>query len=476
MKYNKYISTTLPYANSIPHIGHSLEFIQADALKKYFTGRGEKVFFNIGVDEHGLKVFEKAKELNVDVNDYLDSLALKWQEFCDLFEIKADNFYRTTDTKHCVLVQEFWQMCLERGDLYKKTYSGKYCTGCESFKTDIELVDGKCADHNTVPTLIEEENWFFKISKYKALTYGWLQANKDFLTPQAKTAELENIILQAEDISVSRLKKNVPWGIEVPNDPDQVIYVWFEALLNYIFAVDNYEEQHFIQLCGPDNLRFQGSLFQTILASANLPHTKKLLVHGTVLDSDGKKMSKSLGNVIDPIDQLNKYGLDAVRYYTLAGLTTYGNSSWSEQDLVTLYNADLCDNFGNLLARVLHLVDIHKISISDDLIDSHFKTKANIYILHAETLWEGYEIQQAIKQVGALLRFGNKYITDSKPWEKGADDQTIINNLYYVLNEANELYAPVLSSTTYSAVKTALQQKQKAIIFPKKQLFLADNQ
>lgn len=471
MKFDKYFSTTLPYANSVPHIGHALEFIQADCLVKYFRYcEHEKIFFNIGVDENGLKVYTKAKELGLDTKQYLDKLCLKWTEFCRLFEIEADSFYRTTNKAHHIMVQKFWNECLDRGDLYKKAYSGKYCVGCESFKSDSDLVDNKCPDHGTEPILTEEENWFFKVSKHKGLLRSWLKSNEEFLTPQSKITELENIILNSEDISVSRLKKNVPWGIEVPNDKDHVIYVWFEALLNYVFAVQNFNDQKFIQLCGPDNLRFQGSLLQSILLSANYKNTTKLLVHGTILDSEGRKMSKTLGNVIDPIDQLNKYGLDAVRYYTLAGLNTYGNGCWSEKDLVDLYNSHLADNFGNLLTRTLHLIDTKNVEIKLDNLnlpeDVKFKyvNSAN----HSEHLFKIFEISEAIKQINNILSLANKYINDSKPWSEGSDYVTILTNVYYMLSIVTEKYKPILSNETYLTIKEALKNKKKVIIFKKK--------
>jgi len=480
MKYDKYISTTLPYANSVPHIGHALEFIQADALVHYFRDvQKETVFFNVGLDENGLKVYTKSKELGLDTQQYLDSLYSNWVTFCKQFQIEPDNFYRTSSLYHHVKVQNFWNECLERGDLYKKTYSGKYCTGCESFKTDSDLIDGKCSDHGTEPVQVDEENYFFKIARYKSFIYGWLQYNKkDFLVPQSKTAELENIILRAEDISVSRLKKNVPWGVPVPNDSEQVIYVWFEALLNYIFAVEDFQEQNFIQLCGPDNLRFQGSLLQTILASAHLNNTKKLLVHGTVLDSNGKKMSKTLGNVVDPFEQLLKYGLDAVRYYTLAGLSTYGNGSWDGKELINIYNTELADDFGNLISRTLHLIDVKNVVIDiknkelfsfDDSVNANSEYKNAIYnkINLIFSLWEQFEINQALKETNAILKLANKYINDSAPWKEGNEYVNVLNNLYFTINLVNELYLPVLSKETYALIKESLIQKKKVIIFKK---------
>jgi methionyl-tRNA synthetase len=486
MKYDKYISTTLPYANSVPHIGHALEFIQADALARYFKKiKSETVFLNIGLDENGLKVHTKAQEFGIGTTEYLNSLCLDWTKFCQSFEINADNFYRTSKQPHHESVQRFWGKCFDRGDLYKKSYTGKYCTGCESFKTDADLINGKCPDHNIEPTLIEEENYFFRVEKYKTSLYNWFQSNKKgFLSPQSKIPELENFILNAEDISVSRLKKNVPWGIEVPNDPSQVIYVWFEALLNYIFAVNSYETQNFIQLCGPDNLRFQGSLFQSILESANLPHTKKLLVHGTVLDSTGKKISKSIGNVIDPIDQLNKYGLDAVRYYTLAGLTTYGNNNWNEKDLVQLYNTELGDDFGNLITRTLHLIDIKKVFISPDEnfeyigfgewalpIPGEEAKKYNqevcFKIDKIIELWEQFEINQALKETNSIIKLANKYINDSAPWKEGNEYVNVLNNLYFTIKIVNKLLTPILSKETILKIEAALLEKKKTIIFSK---------
>jgi methionyl-tRNA synthetase len=251
-KYDKYISTTLPYANSVPHIGHTLEFVQADSLVKYFKNvQKENVFFNLGVDENGLKVYTKSQELGIDTKEYLDSLASTWKDFCNLYEIGYDNFYRTTDTEHHNKVKELWSKLLRQDDIYLKSYIGLYCIGCESFKTESELVDGCCVDHGKAPVQIEEENYFFRITKYKSQLLEWYNREKyNFLQPVSKITELENIINGSEDISISRLKKNVPWGVDVPNDPDHVIYVWLEALSHYTFAIDNFNAVPFIQLCG----------------------------------------------------------------------------------------------------------------------------------------------------------------------------------------------------------------------------------
>jgi methionyl-tRNA synthetase len=285
-----------------------------------------------------------------------------WLDFCDKFQIKYDSFYKTSDKSHHDKVQIIWNRFVERGDIYKKYYSGTYCLGCESFKIEKDLVDGKCQDHPTTPLqLIEEENYFFKLTKYKETLLNWIDLNPDFLQPQYKIEELRNIINSSEDISISRLKENCPWGISVPNDSDQIIYVWFDALLNYIFAAgyltEDFKWDRVIQICGPDNLRFQALIFQSFLESEGIKKSDKLLVHGTILDKDGKKISKSIGNVIDPFDQLQKWGLDAVKYYSLAGLSTYSDSNWNEDELVRLFNNEICNYWGNLVARTLQLDD-----------------------------------------------------------------------------------------------------------------------
>jgi methionyl-tRNA synthetase len=469
-----YITTTLPYANSVPHIGHALEFIQADALCRHFK-KDNRVFFNVGVDEHGLKVWKKAQDEGVDVNDYLNQLSVKWIEFCHHFQIHYDSFYRTTSSTHYEKVTNFWEKCISRGDLYKKRYSGMYCVGCESFKTDGKSQDGlegtrsKCPEHGTELEYIEEENWFFRLSNYKDKLVQWLDSSPDFLVPRAKREELRNQILEAEDISVSRVKNKVPWGIPVPNDPEQVIYVWFEALLNYVFATDKtnfrFDDWFIIQICGPDNIRFQGCIFQALLEADKLKHSDRLLVHGTILDENGVKMSKTRGNVIDPIDQLNKFGIDAVRYYALAGLTTCGNSNWSEADLVKLYNDEVCNEFGNLIARVLHLIDKQNVEISFRHTEPEFVKDLESRVQKANEYWANLDIYQALRETNQLSKLGNRYIGETKPWE--GNSVSSLNNLYYLLMNLYALYIPVLGEQSLTKVHSAITSKKKEVIFPK---------
>lgn len=478
----KFITTTLPYVGQ-PHIGHCFEFILGDALSRYYKAKlGEKsVLFNVGLDEHGLKVQQAAEKSGHSPMAYLSDWIKVWIPFCEAFHIKFDDFYRTSSPTHGENVQKFWKKAVERGDIYKKKYKGLYCVGCESFKVDADLEYGKCPDHSNLelqPT--EEENYFFRLSKYKNDLLSWIKLNPEFLVPANKLTELTNIIEAIEDISVSRNKSVVSWAVPVPGDETQTIYVWQDALLNYVFSAgydpecDAYSLEEFnndkwdgaLQLCGPDNLRFQAVIFQGLLKSAGIKQTHRLLVHGTILDSNGKKMSKTVGNVIDPKDQKDKYGIDAVRYYALAGLNLCENSKWDESRLVEIYNSHLADDYGNLLARTLHLVDLKNINIDYDLRRiEHYSIDEKIDAIRL--LWEELRINEAIEKTNELVKEGNKKINDEKPWENDDNDSRYcLIELHYLLSEVSNLYYPVIPAKSEEA-KKALQENKKVILFKK---------
>jgi len=455
--------------NSVPHIGHAFEFIIGDSISRYLKHQGENVFFNTGLDEHGLKVYTKSQELGISVYEHIDGLTSLWKEFCVKFQIDYDNFYKTSDAEHHRKVKIVWNSFIERGDIYKKIYKGKYCIGCESFKLDKDLIDGKCFDHPSIDIIdIEEENYFFKLSKYKEILFKWISDNPEFLVPSQKLTELKNLIINSEDISVSRLKENCPWGVDVPDDDTQVIYVWFDALLNYVFAAGylsgKFKWQNVIQICGTDNLRFQAIIFQSFLESEGIKKSDKLLVHGTILDKNGRKISKSTGNVIDPIEQLEKYGIEAVRYYALAGLLTYSDSSWNEEDIVKLYNADVCNDWGNLVSRVLHLIDL-KCSNVELLINKSFKLVVDGFKLETDKLWREFKIKDATQKTNDLVKFANKYINDEKPWSN-PNYLEILGNLYYLISIVNDLYYPIFPEK-YNVIKEAIIERKKVIIFKK---------
>ncbi|MGI6484033.1 MAG: methionine--tRNA ligase [Candidatus Dojkabacteria bacterium] len=479
MERKLYITTTLPYVNADPHIGYALESVQADAIVRYFKKKlgNENVFFNVGTDEHGQKIWDKAQEEGLSVQDFIDKYAQRYKDFCKLFFIEYDNFYRTSEDSHHKAAQKFWEKCEKKGDIYKKKYAGKYCVGCERFITEKELVEGKCPDHGTVPEDRDEENYFFKLTNYKEELLEWLENNPDVLKPKQKRGELKKIIEEIEDISISRLKENLPWGIEVPNDPEQVLYVWFDALTNYVnvigFGSDEKKLNEWwpgVQIFGPDNLRFQGAIWQGMLSSAGLKHTKKLLEHGMILGPDGRKMSKTLGNVVSPFEQEEKYGAEVVRFYLLVGISTFADSAYKEDDLVNLYNSRLANNFGNLLNRVIHLSNSKEVEINkEDAVEKDFKKKVDDYKKDVENFYDDYEIALAGEKIDELADFGNKYITEKEPWNKELkkeESEKILNNLSYLLKVVIELYYPILPISCEKAL-VALKNRETIILFSK---------
>ncbi len=480
----KYITTTLPYANSVPHIGHAFEFIIGDALTRYFRNKlgDTNVHFNIGLDEHGKKIHDASIAANKPTLQYLDELNAEWRNFCSLFKIEYNSFYRTSNPKHYAAVGKFWQRCYNKGYIYKKNYQGRYCVGCESFKLDKDLVNDKCPDHpNLDIQFIEEENYFFTLAKFRKQLSEWFEKDA-CLMPISKREELKNIIEDIQDISISRKREVVPWGIMVPGDPSQTIYVWFEALCNYFLILGYFKEdsdieyywKDSVQIFGPDNLKFQAVIFQGILEAAGLDHTTTLLCHGTILDKEGKKMSKTVGNVIDPIDQLNKYGIDAVRYYALAGLQTYGNSGWDEEQLVKLYNAHLADDYGNLVTRVIHLINLKEKELleTDEFSNGYDHDKANTQLFESrlkvvEELWDNYDISGALNALHDIIKSANQYITEKQPWSKDSQDaEEVLTTLYYVLEKSTYFYSPVIPQKANEIIKS-LWGLKKIIAFPK---------
>lgn len=410
-----YITTTLPYVNAKPHIGFALEIVQADALARFRKLLREDVFFNFGTDEHGLKIYRKALETGKDPQTYCDEYAVKFNALKKALNLSYTHFIRTTDPHHKAAAQEFWKRCDQNGDIYKKSYKTKYCVGCELEKTDSELVDSKCPIHpNQTIEIIEEENYFFRFSKYQKPLLEFYEKNRDFVVPQTKFNEIKTFVKNGlEDFSISRLKNKMPWGVDVPNDPDHVMYVWFDALVNYISTTGWPEDTDAfktwwpgIQVAGKDNLRQQTAIWQAMLMSARLPNSKQIFIHGFIT-SEGQKISKSLGNVVDPIELTQKYGTDAVRYYLLREIPPYSDGDYSENRFKELYNADLANGLGNLVARVARLCEKVTVSpISQIKTDDQFESFLNSFKFNdaLEYLW---------KKVGE----SDKWVSDNEPWK-----------------------------------------------------------
>lgn len=365
----RYITTTIPYVNASPHMGHALEFVQADALARFWRLLGHEVFFNMGVDEHGQKIARKADEAGMGRQEYVDKYAAEFNKLKEALDLNYDKFTRTTNPAHKAAAQEMWKRCDAQGDIYKKKYRGWYCVGCEAFKTESDLVDGKCPDHLVPPEEVEEENYFFRLSKYEDYLKEYL-SRKGVIVPEYRRLEALNFVERGlEDVSISREKARLDWGVPVPDDDSQVMYVWFDALTNYISCLgwpDDadgnfkkfWEASETLQMAGKDQIRFQSILWQAMLKSVGATATDRVFYHGFI-NSGGHKMSKSLGNVIDPYKLVERYGTDAARYIMLRHVHPTDDSDLTWEKMDEYYTANLVNGLGNLTARILKMSETH---------------------------------------------------------------------------------------------------------------------
>lgn len=390
---SRYITTTLPYVNADPHIGFALEIVHADIVARYYGGVGDTVFFNTGTDEHGQKIFDKARESHRDPQQYVDEYAAKFKrlkETLGLFD--SITFIRTTDSRHKAAAQEFWRRCAAAGDIYKKFYEVKYCVGCELEKTVSELEHGRCPIHpNLLLEMRKEENYFFRLSAYRERLRAYYTAHPDFMVPGFRLEEAERLVADdgLDDFSISRLASKMPWGVSVPDDPEHVMYVWFDALVNYIStlgwpdpsASDTFlhfwgtvDMPNAVQFAGKDQVKQQAVMWQGMLMSAGLPPSKTIAIHGFIT-SGGQKMSKSLGNVIDPRVLVEEYGTDALRYYLARHIHPFEDSDFTVEKFHEAYTAHLVNGIGNLTSRVMKMatqyldgpVDVSDLNTMDEI-------------------------------------------------------------------------------------------------------------
>lgn len=462
-----YITTTLPYVNAEPHIGFALEIIAADAVARFHALKGEKVIFNTGTDEHGMKLYQKALERGQAPQAYVDEYAAKFHLLKDALNLSYTNFIRTTDAHHKAAAQEFWTRCLNNGDIYKKQYQVKYCVGCELEKTESELENGKCPIHPTYTLeLIDEENYFFRWSKYQQPLLDLYQADPDFVKPSYRLKEIQNFVAQGlMDFSISRLKAKMPWGVPVPNDPDHVMYVWFDALVNYISTLGWPENEAAFheawpgeQVCGKDNLRQQSAMWQAMLMSAQLPTSKRIYVNGFIT-VNGQKMSKSIGNVIDPIALTKEYGTDPVRYFLLREIVFGEDGDFSYERLKERYNADLGNTFGNLVNRAIAMskkyfdgnvptVDADKCRGAEMNVSWAGERGLNTIKSQIEAEYAAHRPDNALAsiwgsrdKVSSGTVDANKYIEETQPFKLVKTDPESVARILYALLEACRWYA-----------------------------------
>ncbi len=468
-----YITTPIYYPSANFHIGHCYTTIIADALSRYKRLNGYDVFFQTGTDEHGAKIAQKAEENGVTPKEYVDEIIENAKDLWEKLEISYDYFIRTTDESHVKAVQAMFQKLYDKGEIYKGSYKGLYCVPCESFWTQTQLVDGKCPDCGREVKEVTEDAYFFKLSKYQDKLLEYYEANPDFILPLSRKNELINNFLKPglEDLCVSRT--SVKWGIPVPFDPDHVIYVWLDALSNYITSLGYPDENAELykkywpadlHLVGKEITRFHAIIWPAMLMALDVPLPKQVFGHGWLI-IDGGKISKSLGNYKDPREYIDSYGVDAVRYFVLREVPFGADGSFSEEALITRTNADLVNNLGNLVNRTISMA--HKYfegqitnprvsaSVDTDLIQSVEALKAKV-----DAKMDELKVNEALEEIFDVLRKCNKYIDDTTPWTLAKDENELprLKTVIYNILETIRICAILLEAFMPTTSEKILNQ------------------
>lgn len=473
-----YITTSIAYTNAPPHCGFALEVIQADVLARYNRILGRDVFFLTGTDEHGQKIARTAKDCGKDPTEFCEEISSRFRDLKKALNLSNDDFIRTTDQKrHWPTVSKVWQTLKGNGDIYKKKYRGFYCVGCEAFLTEKDLVSGKCPVHKKEPEVVEEENYFFRLVKYQEQLKRVLTGEEIKILPEGKKKEMLTFINEGlEDISCSRAREKLSWGVPVPDDNSQTVYVWFEALLNYLSALGYVEgDEKFkkywpanVHCIGKDIVRFHLLLWPAMLISLGLSLPKSVLIHGFITVG-GEKLSKSLGNIICPFKLVEKYGVDAVRYYLLREISPTEDGDYTEQRFAERYNADLASGLGNFVARVVTLVDKfkvqsskRKVAVQNSKLGEFIDETKNNY----STALDGFKFNEALGVVWGLIGFCDKYIDATKPWEGKENSQEVVGNLLVVLAEIAVLLKPFLPGTA-EKILVQIETGKSIPLFPR---------
>ncbi len=473
---NYYVTTSIPYVNGEPHIGFGMELLQADVLARTARKQGKPVIFSTGTDEHGTKVAEKAAELKQTPKALADAMSQKFRELEKLLNVSNDRFIRTTDQGHEQRAQIIWKNLAK--DIYKGKYVGLYCTGCEAFVTEAVAKQNKgiCPHHNKPYESLEEDNYFFKLSKYSAQILKAIEDGAMLVIPATRKHEILHVVKDGlEDISISRPKEKISWGIPVPGDNNQVMYVWFEALMNYITVLGYPEHEDFkkfwpanVQVIGKDILRFHAAVWPGMLLGLGLPIPKTIYVHGFITVAD-EKISKSVGNVIHPKEIVDKYGVDTFRYYFLRHVPSYEDGDFTWERLEAAYNNELANELGNTVQRTAAMLIKYQQGIIGDVPPANHDSSQ---------YWESIEkcrFDRALDQVWEQIRGLNQYIDEEKPWElaKTKEGEHLREVLAYQtasLLEIADLLEPFLPDTSAKIKHTFSQgvvRPTKGTLFPR---------
>ena len=427
-----YITTAIDYTNDVIHIGHAYQKVVADVIARYHRLLGQEVFFLTGVDEHGAKVQGAADAKGFDPQNFVDKISIENQRQLSLLDVVPDRFIRTTDSDHIKKVREFWLKVKERGDIYLADFHGLYCEGCEEYKTESDLVDGHCPYHPKLKIKkLQEKNYFFRWSKYKDFLKQRILNRKDFLRPEASKKEMLSFLNHdLNDISISRQKQNVSWGIPVPGDSNQTIYVWFDALINYLTGAPQDFWPADLHLLGKDNTRWHALLWPAMLKSAGYLLPKTVYSHG-FLSLNGQKISKSLGNIIRPQELVDKFTTDGARYVLVGckNLADDGDISW--QKMTNAYNADLANGLGNLVARLAKLCQLSKLEFAVKAPD-FFQVAVGEY----QQKMENYHLNEVLGFIWGKIKAVDRYLNQKRPWE--------IKNKAHLRDSLQEAVAQVL--------------------------------
>lgn len=427
-----YLTTAIPYVNGRAHIGHTLEYFQADAVRRYHQLIGDEVLLLSGADENALKNVQAAEKESLPIDEFLDKYSQIWKDTYELVGVRLDVFQRGSDKKrHWPGVQKLWELCDKNGDIYKKEYVGFYCVGCESFKTEEELQNGLCPIHQTKPERVSEENYFFRLSKYQDELLKLIESNTLRIIPDNKRAEALSLIKSGlEDFSISRSKERAKGvGVPIPGDEDQVMYVWFDALNIYMTGIGfGWNEKLWkkwwpadLHIIGKDINRFHTIYWPAMLLSAGLPLPEQILIHGFVNAKGGEKFSKSLGNAPDPKEVLEKYPLEGIRYFLLSQTPIENDSEFTTERFEEVYNADLANGLGNLVARVSKLCEKNNIEVKS--YSEGFDPKI------VAKLGE-YRFSEALNYIWTEIQEADKKINEEKPWElEGEHAEKVLTDL-----------------------------------------------